>query len=92
MDKKIRYTEHSLIQIASRKLEINDIDAIVALPEQIVVDEDNINRLIYQSHFVDKKGKLKLLRVVVEETNEEIAVLTAYPTSQINRYWKKEQQ
>jgi hypothetical protein len=53
-----------------------------------VPDDDDNEREIYQSHFIDSKGKLKLLRVVVEETADELVVVTVYPTSQIRRYWK----
>jgi len=75
--------------MATRKLGPREVGPVVLSPEQIVNDEDSDDRLIYQSHYVDKRGKLMLLRVVVEETREEIVVITAYPTSQIKRYWEE---
>jgi F0F1-type ATP synthase delta subunit len=85
----IHFTEHSLLQIAARKVSMDEVAAIINNPEQIVPDEENPLREIYQSHFVDNKGKLKLLRVVVEVNKDEVLVVTAYPTSQISKYWKE---
>jgi hypothetical protein len=89
MAKKVRYTEHSKIQIALRELTKEQVDNVLHFPEQVVPDDDNENRDIFQSLFIDHKGKQKLLRVVVEETIAEIIVITVYPTSQIRRYWKE---
>jgi len=86
--KPICITPHANERINARQLNSKLVNATVCNPEQIVADEDNINRQIYQSVFKDKKGKLKLLRVVVEETEEEIIVITVYPTSQIKKYWR----
>jgi hypothetical protein len=35
------------------------------------------------------EGKEYLLRVVYEDKEEQNTVLTAYLTSQVNRYWKE---
>lgn len=85
----IRFTEHSLLQFAARNVRKEEVVSIINNPEQIVADEENPLREIYQSHFVDHKGKLKLLRVVVEVKKDEVLVVTAYPTSQISKYWKE---
>ena len=86
--KQIRITPHAKERIVARKLNSEQVKSVVLHPEQIVPDEDDINRQIYQSFFTDRKGKKKLLRVIVEETQDEIAVITAYLTSQIKKYWR----
>lgn len=86
--KPIRITPHATERITARKLNSDVVEATVHHPQQIVPDEDDKNRQIFQSLFTDKKGKQKLLRVVVEETQNEIAVITVYPTSQIIKYWR----
>ena len=86
--KPIQVTPHAKERIAARNLSSEMVKATVWNPDQIVPDEGDVNRQIYQSLFTDKKGKQKLLRVVVEETQDEIAVITVYPTSQIKKYWK----
>ena len=60
---------------------------VVLTPGQMLPDEDDEKRQIYQSLLHDE-DKPMLLRVVVEETLTEIVVITAYTTSQIQRYWK----
>lgn len=54
--KPIRITPHANERINARKLNSKLVNATVRNPEQIVPDEDNINRQIYQSVFKDKKG------------------------------------
>lgn len=64
------------------------IEQTIRLPQEKVLDDDNSNRTIYHSLYTSPNGKLKLLRVVVEEGDSEIVVITVYSTSQIKRYWK----
>ena len=86
--KTIRFTDHAQERMQTRELTINKIESVVRTPHQIVPDEENLDRQIYQSKFTDLKGRQKLLRVVVEETSDEIVVITTYATSQISRYWR----
>ena len=86
--KPIRITDYCEGRIAARKLDHELVGQVIRAPEQIVSDRDDVNRQIYQSRFVDGKGRAKLLRVVVEEMLDEIIAVTVYPTSQIERYWK----
>ena len=88
--KQIRFSDHSQERILARKLNTELIEFVVRNPEQIVPDEDDEEREIYQSFFIDANGKEKLLRVVVEETATELVIISAYPTSQIKKYWKEE--
>jgi hypothetical protein len=64
------------------------MEAVIRAPEQVVPDADDPKREIYQSRFRDVKRKQKLLRIVVEEKEDEIVAVTAYPTSQLRRYWR----
>lgn len=86
--KPIRITPHAKERINARKLNTKLVNTTIRNPEQIVPDEDDISQRIYQSVFIDTKGTRKLLRVVVEETKAEIIVITVYPTSQIKKYWR----
>ena len=86
--KLIHITPHAKERITARKLRLELVKATVRYPDQIIPDENDIKRQIYQSLFTNHKGKQKLLRVVVEETQDEIAVFTVYLTSQIKKYWK----
>ena len=88
--KRIRVTDYCLNRISARRLDVNFVEEVIRSPEQIVQDDDDPNRRIYQSRFVDTKGKTKLLRVIVEENKDEIVGITVYPASQFERYWKDE--
>ncbi len=65
--KTIRYTPHALIQITDRKLDMLLVEQTIRVPQETVIDDDNLNRTIYHSLYTSTNGKLKLLRVVVEE-------------------------
>jgi hypothetical protein len=86
--KPIRITGYCEGRIAARKLNRELVEKVIRSPEQIVPDEDDPNREIYQSRFRDDSGRQKLLRVVVEENEGEIVAVTVYPVSQFKRYWK----
>ena len=86
--KPIRITGYCDGRIAARKLDRQLVEAVIRSPEQIVPDADDPKRKIYQSRFRDVQGKHKLLRIVIEEKQDEIVAVTVYPTSQLRRYWK----
>ena len=88
--KPIRITPYCQGRIEARRLDRNLVENTARSPEQIVPDKEDSKRAIYQSRFLDGKGRPKLLRVVVEETGDEIIAVTAYPASDIERYWKRE--
>lgn len=85
--KPIRFSTHAEERITARKLTRDTIEQVVSNPEQIVPDEDDMNRQIYQS-LIYENEKRKLLRVIAEETVSEIVIISTYSTSQIQRYWR----
>ena len=66
-----------------RKEEIED----AAINPAQVVDGYGGRKMAHKKFFRDSKEYL--LRVVDEETEENYTVVTAYITSQIDRYWKE---
>jgi hypothetical protein len=70
-----------------REIKREWIDDAITNPAQVV--EGYGNRKVAQKKLIlgDKKY---LLRVVYEETEEVYIVVTAYLTSQIDRYWMEE--
>lgn len=60
------------------------VQSVLESPEQ-VVQEKGMN--VYQSR-VEIGGKTQLLRVIVNDRTNPIIVITVYPTSQINKYWR----
>ena len=84
----VRITNYCEGRIIARKLDRNLVEQVIRSPEQVVPDDDDPNRQIHQSRFRDDEGRGKLLRVVVEENEDEIVAVTVYPVSQFKRYWK----
>ena len=81
---QVRFTPHALAECERRSIETETIQRIVESPEQIV---PNIGgRVVYQSK-IPFGNKSYLVRVVVEVTDQEIVVITAYRTSKIDKYW-----
>ncbi len=76
---------HALTRLAERQLTQADIAAVLAAPEQR--EEGQKGRCIYQAR-VRVKGKHYLLRVAVDVQEDPPLVLTAYLTSQIQKYWR----
>jgi len=81
-----------IIPIAEKKSKRREIkrewiEEAITNPMQVV--EGYGNRKVAQKKLIigDKKY---LLRVVYEETEEVYIIVTAYLTSQIDRYWKEE--
>ena len=66
------------------------VHAVMDQPEQRIVDESGTGRWIYQSRLAFEDGKIYLVRVVVDEDEEPPAIVTAYRTCKIEKYWSVE--
>jgi hypothetical protein len=82
--------EIEIIPLARRKIErrgISESWIAEALRSADQVVEGHGGRLVAQQRRRIRR-KEKLLRVVFEDTQEKYVVITAYLTSDIERYWK----
>jgi hypothetical protein len=84
---KFRFTAHALEQIERRGLERTTIERVLDSPGQIVPQRSG--REAYQSkvHF---DGREYLLRAIVDRSVDPPAVLTAYRTRFVAKYWRQE--
>ena len=82
---KITLTPFSLAlkKIKQRKISIEWIEETLKSPEQIV--DGYGNRKVRQKKYI-LEDKEMLLRVIVDEDKDRFVVITAYLTSQIERY------
>jgi hypothetical protein len=76
----------ALKKIAQRHIPAEWIEQTLNYSDQIV--EGYEGRRVAQKVY-DIGGRKKLLRVVFEPTESKRVVVTAYLTSQIERYWRK---
>lgn len=82
-----------IIPIAWKKLQRRGIleewvRETIKFPAQIVEGYEG-RKVAHKKYLIE--GKEYLLRVVYEEKKEMIEILTAYLTSQVDRYWEGEE-
>jgi len=82
-----RFTKHGLEEMARRGLARELVQGVLDSPAQRVAQRSG--RLALQSKVHFKDGEF-LLRVIVEPLAEPPAVITAYRTSKIGKYWRPE--
>jgi SH3-like domain-containing protein len=85
-----RFSRHAEWEMARRGIPLALVEAVMEHPEQRLVDESGTGRWIHQSRLRFGDGKMYLLRVVVDEEEEPPAIITAYRTSKIEKYWSAE--
>ena len=76
----------ALKKIAQRHIPAEWVEQTLNFPDQIV--EGYERRQVAQKIY-DIGDKKMLLRIVFEATESKRVVITAYLTSQIERYWRK---
>jgi hypothetical protein len=86
---RVEFTEHAEKRLVARKLERSQVIEVASNPEQVVYTEGGLpiaqSRILYM-------GMSALLRVVFHDEGDTRLVITAYPTTQVGRYWQKEDQ
>ena len=83
--KAIRWTQHAVQELARREVSREEAEQTQAAPDRFVPGKPP--RVIYQRRYQDALlGEEMLLRLVVEETEMELVVVTLYKTSKIRKY------
>ena len=77
----------ALKKMKLRKIPVEWVKETVESPGQIV--SGYMGRRVFQRIY-RKKDEEMLPRVICDEVDEEKVVITAYLTSQIDRYWREE--
>ncbi|MBN2472887.1 MAG: DUF4258 domain-containing protein [Anaerolineae bacterium] len=83
----VRLTRHAEKQIVVRRLDRDQVIAVALNPEQIV--EAVGEHPVAQSQ-IEYAGQKALLRVVFHDNVDVRLIITAYPTTQIDKYWQKD--
>jgi hypothetical protein len=85
--KPVRWSPHAIDNLAEREIDRAAAEETLANPEFVVPDQ--LPRLILMRRYFDQVLQQEmLLRIVVEETATERAVITVYKTSQFVKYLK----
>lgn len=85
--KKIHFSKHAEEQIKERNLSKILISEALLKPAQII--EGKKGRKVAQK-ICYIKSKKYLLRIIFNEQKNSIEVITAYLTTKIEKYWRKE--
>ncbi|NQS97893.1 MAG: DUF4258 domain-containing protein [candidate division Zixibacteria bacterium] len=86
--KRIRWLQHAEESLSDREIKREEVEIALRSPD--LVEQSWGNRSILMRKYYDSiLQQAMLLRVVVEESIEELVVVTVYKTSQINRYTRR---
>ena len=80
-----KFSNHARQELARRDIALAEVEAVLAVPGQIVAEHGGI--VCYQTP-TTCEGKPSLLRVMVNEAMEPMVVVTVYRTSKISKYWQ----
>jgi hypothetical protein len=81
----IRFTGYARKRLGRRTISEEAVLAVVRHPDQLIEER---GRKVAQTRWVTPRGKEYLLRVVYEESGDEIVIVTIYDTSKIQKYWR----
>jgi hypothetical protein len=83
--KPLRWTSHALQALTDRAIDRAEVEQTIASPELAVINPPR--RVVLMRRYFDVHlQRHMLLRVVVEETDVELVIVTVYKTSQIAKY------
>lgn len=81
-----RLSHHARQEMERRRIPLALLEAVLAAPHQVVPEKGRVKA--YQSKY-EIRGKMFLLRVMVDDSVEPAVVVTAYRTTKIEKYWGK---
>lgn len=83
--KPIRWTAHDRKKASAREVSTAEIEQTIARPDSVVTG-GTPRHIVMRRYFDDVLQAEMLLRVVIEETETEIVVVTLYKTSKFKKY------
>lgn len=83
----IEFTKHALEELKNRGISLEIVEKILNNPVQILDSENN--RKVYQDIIEFNDNKHYVVRVILEETKDNLKVITVYKSSKITKYWRK---
>lgn len=81
-------SKHAREEIKRRQISEFLLGEVLKNPQQIV--EGFGGKKVYQSKVDFGRGRIYLLRAIVDDTMDPVVVITAYRTSRIEKYWRSE--
>ena len=78
-------SDHARVQITLRQLSMRDVLLAILQPESTLTVRPG-REIRQREHFDAVSGKMYVLRVIVDQTPDEVTVVTAYKTSRTRKY------
>lgn len=73
-----------------RGISFSQIIEVLENPDQVIIDSDISDIVVYQSVFNNMEGGNYMIRVFVNRTKNPKLVVTVYKTTKVSKYWKNE--
>ena len=84
-----RFTNHARYEMERRQITEIEVAAVLSAPEQ--AERVRPGRVVYQSRIEHgERPEVHLLRVFVDVDRRPAEVVTAYRTSKVGKYWRRE--
>jgi hypothetical protein len=84
--KPIRWSSHARREVARREINAAEVEKTVTRPDSIAPGNPPPRRIFMRRYFDEMVQTEMLLRVVVEETDDETVIVTLYKTSKLKKY------
>jgi hypothetical protein len=84
---EVKFPPYALVQMEERGLSEAAVREAVESPDQVV--RGKRGRKIAQKR-MQQANREHLLRVIYEEAANQVTVVTAYKTSKVDKYWRRE--
>jgi len=82
----VTFSGHAREQMRERDLSEEDVAQTVQSPDQVIA----LGKRQIAQRRVRHGGKECLLRVVCEQAEDRVTVITVYRTSRVSKYWREE--
>lgn len=86
--KPVRWSAHALRNLADREIPREEAELTVAKPEAVRLAPAP-RRFMMRRYFDERLRQEMVLRLLVEESDTEIVVITVYISSKIDKYMKE---
>jgi len=81
------FSRHAQEQMIRRGIDYQTVLSVVSAPDQMIVDGNDSDIVIYQSK-IKENGLLFLLRVFVNRNKQPSIIVTLYKTTKISKYYE----
>jgi len=87
MERDVVFSKHAQGQMLKRNINYDTALSVIFHPDQVIVDDEDLEKVIYQS-LIKENEQMFLLRVFVEKNKQPNVIVTLYKTTKISKYYE----